>query len=116
VQGGIAPLVERSAASRGPRRRHARLALCALASRSMPSRLPPLEYPSHYALRRVSTNGGIRWDAWWVNATHALGGEYVGLVEIDDGAWDLYLGPLRLGRTYLVEDIHGCQRRRRRRH
>ena len=70
----------------------------------------------HYAVRRVSTNGGIRWDARWVNVTHTLGGEYVGLVEIDDGEWDMYFGPLRLGRfherTYLVEDIHGRQRRR----
>ena len=64
----------------------------------------------------MSTNGGIRWDARWVNVSHTLGGEYVGLVEIDDGEWDLYFGPLRLGRfherTYLVEDIHGRQRRR----
>lgn len=85
----------------------------------MPTRLPSLEYPGHYAVRRVSANGGIRWGARWVNVTHTLGGEDVGLVEIDDGEWDLYFGPLRLGRfherTYLVEDTHGCQRRRRRR-
>ena len=81
-----------------------------------PDHLPPLEYPGHYAVRRVSTNGGIRWDARWVNVSHTLGGEYVGLVEIDDGEWDVYFGPLRLGRfherTYLIEDIHGRQRRR----
>ena len=84
--------------------------------RRFPDHLPPLEYPGHYAVRRVSTNGGIRWDARWVNVSHTLGGEYVGLVEIDDGEWDVYFGPLRLGRfherTYLIEDIHGRQRRR----
>jgi len=84
--------------------------------RPYPVRLLPLEYPGHYAVRRVSTNGGIRWDARWVNVSHTLGGEYVGLVEIDDGEWDVYFGPLRLGRfherTYLIEDIHGRHRRR----
>jgi hypothetical protein len=40
-------------------------------------------------------------------------------IVLEDGSefiWDLYFGPLRLGRfherTYLVEDIHGRQRRR----
>jgi hypothetical protein len=84
--------------------------------RPFPARLPPLEYPGHYAVRRVGTNGGIRWDARWVNVSHILGGESVGLVEIDDGEWDVYFGPLRLGRfherTYLIEDIHGRHRRR----
>jgi hypothetical protein len=49
-------------------------------------------------------------------AVLTLGGEYVGLVDIDDGEWDVYFGPLRLGRfperTYLIEDIHGRHRRR----
>jgi hypothetical protein len=42
---------------------------------------------------------------------------YVGLVEIDDGEWDVYFGPLRLGRfherTRLCEDALGRQYRRR---
>lgn len=84
--------------------------------RAMPARLPPLEYPGHYTVRRVSTNGGIRWHAQWVNVTQTLGGEYVGLVEIDDGEWEVYFGPLRLGRfherTLCIEDVHGRQHRR----
>jgi len=34
----------------------------------------------------------------WVCVTHTLGGEYVGLEEVDDGFWDVYFGPVKLGR------------------
>jgi len=27
-----------------------------------------------------------------------LAGEYVGLEEVDDGLWEVYFGPLKLGR------------------
>ncbi len=84
--------------------------------RPYPARLPPLEYPGHYEVRRVSRNGGIRWHKQWVNVSQTLGEEYVGLVEIDDGEWDVYFGPLRLGRfherTLLIEDALGRQYRR----
>jgi transposase InsO family protein len=84
--------------------------------RAYPARLPPLEYPGHYEVRRVSRNGGIRWHKQWVNVSQTLGEEYVGLVEVDDGEWDVYFGPLRLGRfhehTLLIEDALGRQYRR----
>jgi hypothetical protein len=42
-------------------------------------------------------------------------GEYVGLEEIDDGVWDVYFGPLRLGRLHdrlmRIEDAYGRLRR-----
>lgn len=85
--------------------------------RAYPARLPPLEYPGHYEVRRVSYNGGIRWHKQWVNISQTLGGEYIGLVEIDDGEWDAYFGPLRLGRfherTLNVEDALSRHYRRR---
>jgi putative transposase len=65
--------------------------------RIMPEKLPPMEYPAHYEVRRVSRNGGIRWTSGWVNLGQVLKEEYVGLVEIDDGVWDLTFGPLWLG-------------------
>jgi putative transposase len=85
--------------------------------RPYPTRLPPLEYPGHYEVRRVSYNGGIRWQSRWVNVSQTLGGEYIGLVEIDDAEWDVYFGPLRLGRfherTLQIEDALGRHYRRR---
>lgn len=66
--------------------------------RQLPRKLPPIDYPSHFEVRLVSNNGGIRWDCEWVNVTHTLGGQYVGLEEVGDGLWDVYFGPLKLGR------------------
>ena len=77
-------------------------------ARTMPAKLPPLEYPDRFEVRYVSANGGIRW-------TVCIG-EYVGLEEIDDGIWTVYFGPLKLGRLHerhlRIEDAYGRLRRR----
>ncbi len=84
--------------------------------RPMPDKLPALEYPDRFELRYVSANGGIRWKHKWVNVTSALVGEYVGLEEVDDGLWDVYFGPLKLGRLIerhlMIEDHLGNLKRR----
>jgi transposase InsO family protein len=86
-------------------------------SRSFVEHPPSIEYPSHYEVRRVSNNGGIRWNSNWVNVSHVLGGEYIGLEEVDNQLWDVYLGPLHLGRfserDMAIEDALGRKRRRR---
>jgi putative transposase len=66
--------------------------------RPFPSVLPTIEYPGHFEVSRVSRNGGIRWRRGWLNASHPLIDENVGLEEVDDGARDLYFGSLLLGR------------------
>lgn len=85
-------------------------------SREFPSRLPDVEYPSDFETRLVSRNGGFRWSARRVPITHTLEGEYVGLEEVDDGVWDVYFGPLRLGqmdeRTFTIQDALGKRRRK----
>lgn len=43
-------------------------------SREMPNQLPPLEYPDRFELRYVSANGGIRWNADWVNVSIVCAG------------------------------------------
>ncbi len=82
----------------------------------MPDRLPELEYPDRFERRDVSANGGIRWKHNWVNVTTALIGEYVGLEEVDEGLWDVYFGPLKLGRFIerhlMIEDHLGNLKRR----
>jgi putative transposase len=84
--------------------------------RAMPDRLPPLEYPDRFETRYVSANGGIRWNAQWVNVSITCVGEYVGLEEIDDGIWNVYFGPLKLGRLLekhmRIEDAFGRLKRR----
>lgn len=68
--------------------------------RPYPDRLPEPQYPGHFEIRRVSRNGGIRWKKGWVNVSHALLEENVGLEEVDDGVWSLSFGPLLLGRFH----------------
>ena len=84
--------------------------------RPMPDRLPPLEYPDRFEVRYVSANGGIRWNHRWVNVSTVCVGEYVGLEEIDDGIWNVYFGPLRLGRLLerhmRIADAYGRLTRR----
>jgi hypothetical protein len=52
-----------------------------------------------------------------VNVTQTLGGEYVGLEEVDSDLWDVYFGPLKLGRfnerNLRIEDHLGRTQRRR---
>jgi len=53
--------------------------------RPLPARLPPLEYPGHFEVRRVYSNGGC----WWgghVFLTEALMDQAVGFEEVDDGS------------------------------
>lgn len=79
--------------------------------RTMPTTLPPLQYPDRFEVRYVSANGGIRWNCDWVNVSIVCAGEYVGLEEIDDGIWTVYFGPLKLGRLHerymRIEDEYG---------
>jgi putative transposase len=71
--------------------------------RAMPSKLSELVYPSHYEARLVSANGGIRWKHVRVPVSHVLIGETIGLEEVADGKWDVWFGPVWLGR--LREDL-----------
>lgn len=83
--------------------------------REMPSKLPPLVYPDRFEVRYVSANGGIRWKSDWVNVSIVCAGEYVGLEEIGDGIWNVYFGPLKLGRLLekhmRIEDEYGRLKR-----
>ncbi|MGH8729634.1 MAG: integrase core domain-containing protein [Burkholderiales bacterium] len=86
-------------------------------ARRMPEKIPPLEYPDRFEKRYVSENGGIRWNHHWVNVSVCCAGEYVGLEEIDDGVWNIYFGPLKLGRLHerhmRIEDAYGRLQRHR---
>jgi len=59
-----------------------------------------LVYPGHDERRRVSRNGGVRWRHRWVNASHLFAELEIGFEEIDDGLWNVYFGPVWLGRFH----------------
>jgi transposase InsO family protein len=66
--------------------------------RAMPSRLESPEYPGHWDVRRVVSNGCFKWHSDWVFLTNVLAGHPIGLEEVDDGLWTVYFGPLPVGR------------------
>ena len=70
--------------------------------RRLPKKLPQVEYPGHFEVRLVSDNCGIRWKnkgkGGRVCVSHLLAGEYVGLEEVDNELWNVYFGPVWLGR------------------
>jgi putative transposase len=55
------------------------------------------DYPDDHEVRRVRHNGEIRWRGTTIYLTEALVGEAVGLVEGEDGAWNVSYGPIALG-------------------
>ena len=87
--------------------------------RPFASKLQTPDYPAHFEVRKVSTNGGIRWDCAWVNVSHLLGGDYIGLEQIADDVWAVYFGPVSLGwlhvRNAAILDHDGCSSRNPRR-
>lgn len=84
--------------------------------RQLPKELPPLVYPAHFETRLVSKNSGIRWNSQWVAVSHTSAGLHVGLEQVDHGLWDVYLGPVKLGRlleeSLRIEDHLGRLKRK----
>jgi putative transposase len=54
-------------------------------------------YGADEEVRRVRSNGQIKWRGNLVYVNAALAGEPVGLSETADGAWQVRYGPLELG-------------------
>jgi putative transposase len=55
------------------------------------------EYPAGSEVRRVRSNGEIKWRGQLIQVNGALYGEPVGLAEAADGAWHVSYGPVALG-------------------
>lgn len=62
--------------------------------RPFPHRLPELEYGPGVSVRRVRSNGQIKWQGELVYLNDALRGELVGLTPRDDRHWAIQFGPL----------------------
>lgn len=64
--------------------------------RQYPDRLEDPEYPPHAHVRRIRSNGEMKWRGNRVFISEALTGEAVGLQETLTG-YDVYFGPVLLG-------------------
>lgn len=76
--------------------------------RVFPSRLPVVEYPPKMAVRRVRSNGEIKWKNRLVYLSGVLAGELVGLCQIDNECWEIFFGHVRLA---VVDERLGKVRR-----
>jgi transposase InsO family protein len=65
--------------------------------RAYPRRLPDIEYPSHYEVRKVGSGGIFGWRSRIVFASQSLVGEHIGLVEVEDGLWKVWFANMELG-------------------
>jgi putative transposase len=66
--------------------------------RSLPPRLPPIDYAGHMEVRRVDHNGAISWKNAPLFVATALAGHPVAFEEIDDGLWTLHFATVALAR------------------
>jgi len=68
--------------------------------RPMPRKILPFVYPDRFEVRYVNASGGMSWKSDWVQVSTVCSGEYIGLEEIDDDVWEVYYGPLKIGRFH----------------
>ena len=66
-------------------------------TRPYPTRIPEVDYPSHYEVRKVCSGGLFTWRSQPVFIGHALIGENIGMVEIEDGLWRVCFATMELG-------------------
>jgi hypothetical protein len=66
--------------------------------RAYPEQLPPLEYPGHFIVKRVTNAGTLRLRHRLLFIANALKQHYLGLEETDNGVWSIYFGSVLLGR------------------
>ena len=66
--------------------------------RPLPSRLPALDYPGHFEVRRVSCIGQVSWQGRPLFLSLALVGEDVAFEEIDEGLWTIRFATTAIGR------------------
>lgn len=61
--------------------------------------LPPVEYPGHFIVKRVTNAGTIRLRKRLLFIANALKQHPVGLEEVDDGVWSIHFCRVLLGRV-----------------
>lgn len=66
--------------------------------REYPDKLLDMVYPDYYDVKKVSQSGVVYWRNRMVYVSHLLEDEHIGMDEVDDGIWDIYFGPIKLGR------------------
>jgi len=64
--------------------------------REYPNILPEIRYPDDMMLRKVHSQGDLRWMSRQIYLSVTLAGEWVGCRQVDDHLWDIYFAHIRL--------------------
>ena len=69
--------------------------------------MPP-QYPGKWLVRRVGTSGCFLFQSWRVCISEVLGGEEIGVEEVEEALWSVYLYDRLLGGFHAREGrLHG---------
>jgi transposase InsO family protein len=75
-------------------------------SRPYPERLPPLEYPGHFVVKKITTGGTFRFRTHLLYLANAMVDQHIGLEETDDGVWAIHFNTVLLAtfdeRDYII--------------
>ena len=67
-------------------------------NRSYSGTLPPIEYPGHFIVKRITNAGTFRFKKRLLFISNALKQHTIGLEEVDDGIWSIHFCQVLLGR------------------
>jgi putative transposase len=74
--------------------------------RPYPERLPPLEYPGHFLVKKITTGGTFRFQSRLLYLANAMVDQHIGLEETDDGIWVIHFNTVLLAtfdeRDYII--------------
>jgi len=65
-------------------------------SRPYPDRLPPIAYPGHFLVKKITTGGTFRFQHTLLYLANAMVDQPIGLEETDDGIWAIYCNTILL--------------------
>lgn len=78
----------------------------ATSPRAYPERLPPLEYPRHFLVKKITTGGTFRFQHKLLYLANAMVDQHIGLEETDDGVWAIHFNTVLLAtfdeRDYII--------------
>jgi putative transposase len=66
--------------------------------RPYPNKLPPIDYPGHFLVKRITNAGTFRFKKRLLFIANALKQHPIGLEEVDNGIWSIYFGRVLLAR------------------
>jgi transposase InsO family protein len=74
--------------------------------RPYPERLPTLEYPRHFLMKKITTGGTFRFQHKLLYLANAMVDQHIGLEETDDGIWAIHFNTVLLAtfdeRDYII--------------